>query len=300
MSLPWSKFFWSDWDSDPALRLCSYAAQGLWMRMLCIAAVHDPIGYVAVAGRALDPTAIARMTGGSEGEVQILLDELARNGVFSSDRNGRIYSRRMVRDARKSAEARKNGKKGGNPNLSPQREISPPVNPSVKGGLKPHKLEARIPEENKDANASSVVSAEPKPTADDVRIAFEEWNVLAARLGLPSARKLDDGRRRAIKTRLADGGLDGWREALAAVQASEHCRGDNDRQWKADLDFVCTASKYRRLREGFYGAPDGPAYTPAGPIKSTGPPVVKDDAYWAERRARIFADEKVKPAESSH
>jgi hypothetical protein len=115
--LTWSKFFWSDWESDPALRHCSLAAQGLWMRMLCIAASHDPIGYVAVAGLALDETSIARMTGAGESEVRALLGELDRNGVYSRDRQGRIYSRRLTKDARLAAEARKNGKLGGNPSL---------------------------------------------------------------------------------------------------------------------------------------------------------------------------------------
>lgn len=87
------------------------------MDMLSIAGAHDPIGYVAVAGRGLDETAIARMTGVSESEVHALLGELERNGVFSRDRHGRIYSRRMVRDARKAAIARKDGAKGGNPKL---------------------------------------------------------------------------------------------------------------------------------------------------------------------------------------
>lgn len=143
MSLPWTKFYWCDWESDPALRLCSYAAQGLWMRMLCIAAAHDPIGYVAVAGRGLDETSLARMTGGTESEVTSLLGELDRNGVFSRDRHRRIYSRRMVRDARKSATARKNGKLGGNPNLGKDTENPSSDNPQVRGWLKPQKLEAR-------------------------------------------------------------------------------------------------------------------------------------------------------------
>lgn len=143
MSLPWTKFFWCDWESDPALRLCSYAAQGLWMRMLCIAAAHDPIGYVAVAGRGLDETSLARMTGGTESEVASLLGELDRNGVFSRDRHRRIYSRRMVRDARKASEARKNGKLGGNPSLGKDKGISDWDKGSVKGGLKPQKPEAR-------------------------------------------------------------------------------------------------------------------------------------------------------------
>ena len=120
----WSKFFWSDWESDPALRLCSFAAQGFWMRMLCIAAAHDPIGYVAVAGKALDETALARLTGCPVSEVSCLIGELERNGVFSRDRLGRIYSRRMTADARKAAVARRNGHKGGNPTLLKQQGLS--------------------------------------------------------------------------------------------------------------------------------------------------------------------------------
>ncbi len=138
----WSKFFWSDWDTDPALRLCSMAAQGLWMRMLCIASAHDPIGYVAVAGRGLDETALARMTGCPESEVTALLGELDQNGVFSRDRQGRIYSRRMIADAKKAATARKNGKNGGNPNLRKQTENPASVKGSDKGGLKPQEPEA--------------------------------------------------------------------------------------------------------------------------------------------------------------
>lgn len=144
----WSKFYWSDWESDTALRLCSLAAQGLWMRMLCIAAAHDPIGYVAVAGRGLKETDLARMTGTSESEVCALLGELERNGVFSRDRQRRIYSRRMLSDVRKSATARKNGRSGGNPTLRKDTVNRASDNHELKGDLKPHKPEARghIPE----------------------------------------------------------------------------------------------------------------------------------------------------------
>lgn len=109
------------------------------MRLLCIAAAHDPIGYVAVAGRGLDETAIARMTGGSESEVHALLGELERNGVFSRDRHARIYSRRMVRDARRAAIARKNGKTGGNPTLGNNKGKPASDKGPVKPRLKTHK-----------------------------------------------------------------------------------------------------------------------------------------------------------------
>lgn len=167
----WSKFYWSDWDTDPAVRLCSMAAQGLWMRMLCIAAAHDPIGYVAVAGKGLDETSLARLTGCLESEAASLLGELDRNGVFSRDRQGRIYSRRMIKDAKKSAIARKNGKNGGNPTLSNHDEISSSDKGGVKAPLKPHKPETRNQNE-KDKSFSPRATARKKSPREELMEAF--------------------------------------------------------------------------------------------------------------------------------
>jgi hypothetical protein len=112
MADPWSKFFWSDWEADQGLRLCSLSAQGLWMRMLCVCARHDPKGYLAINGHPLTVDAIARLAGVAETEVGSLLAELERNGVFSRNRSGCIYSRRMLRDEKRSQEGRKHKKRG--------------------------------------------------------------------------------------------------------------------------------------------------------------------------------------------
>jgi hypothetical protein len=45
---PWSKWFWTDYEADPGLRLSSLAAQGLWMRMLCLMAKATPKGELRV------------------------------------------------------------------------------------------------------------------------------------------------------------------------------------------------------------------------------------------------------------
>jgi hypothetical protein len=92
--MPWGMFYWSDYAGDEKLKLCSFAAQGLWMRMLCLAAAHDPVGYVAVNGQPLDSIRLARATGGSLEEVESSIAELEQNAVFSRDRRGWIYSRR--------------------------------------------------------------------------------------------------------------------------------------------------------------------------------------------------------------
>ncbi len=133
----WSKFFWADWLADANLRRCSAAARGVWMDMLCVAAQQTPVGFLSANGEPLSPSDVARIGALSEAEAAALIGELERNGVFSRDRKGRIYSRRMVRDERKRRCAAKNGSKGGNPSLLNQTEISPPDKGEVKAGVKP-------------------------------------------------------------------------------------------------------------------------------------------------------------------
>jgi hypothetical protein len=139
---PWDKFYWNDWETDPALKLCSLSAQGLWMRILCICAKADPKGYMLVAGHPLSPADLSSLVGKPVPEVETLLHELARYDVFSTDRIGRIYNRKMVRQVKKARTAHENGKKGGNPNLSNEREISPLDNLEDKPEVKPHKPKA--------------------------------------------------------------------------------------------------------------------------------------------------------------
>ncbi|OHV88657.1 hypothetical protein [Mesorhizobium sp. ORS 3428] len=165
----WSKFFWSDWESDPNLRLCSLAAQGLWMRMLCIAAAHEPVGYVAIGGKGLDEAALARLAGCAEAELGALLSELEHNRVFSRDRHDRIYSRRMVADARKARVARRNGLKGGSPSLSKERAFSPLDKGGVKAGDKrgdkPQSPESNYPDSQSPTGEKAAAFSPPAKAA---------------------------------------------------------------------------------------------------------------------------------------
>jgi hypothetical protein len=127
----WSKFFWADWLGDRALRRCSAPARALWMDMLCLAAQGEPFGYLSDGEEALSDEEIARMTGFSVKHARKLIGELERRRVLSRDDRGRIFSRRMVRDAAEIVRVRERGAKGGNPNLikaAAGREVNPPLN----------------------------------------------------------------------------------------------------------------------------------------------------------------------------
>jgi hypothetical protein len=95
---PWGKFFWADWLADPGLRACSATARGIWMDMLCVAASHEPPGYVAIGGRAMTVEEIARLTGVETAVADHLVNELKTKNVCSRTEDGTLYSRRMIRD----------------------------------------------------------------------------------------------------------------------------------------------------------------------------------------------------------
>ena len=146
MKQPWLKFFPTDWRADPALRMCSLAARGLWIEMPCLMHEARPHGSLLVSGRPVTAAQLANLVGGSVAEVEGFLAELEGAGVFSRDADGALYSRRMRRDEERAAVNRVNGRAGGNPSL--KAGVNPPVkpgdNPPVKAGVKAQKPESRL------------------------------------------------------------------------------------------------------------------------------------------------------------
>ena len=157
---PWSKFYWADWRSDPKLKICSLAARGLWMEMLCLMHEAKPRGYLLIGSNPPTDAQLAALVGAPSEQIPDLLGELASAGVFSRSKEGVIYSRRMTDEGKKAAISRKNGRLGGNPTLRKQKEISAWDNPKVNPDDKTQKPEARsqIPEkENNYAFEGAVV-----------------------------------------------------------------------------------------------------------------------------------------------
>lgn len=114
---PWMKWYPADWRADPCLRMCSLAARGLWMELLGFMHEAEPYGHLVIGGRAPTVPQIAALVGVDAKTVTAALAELDGAGVCSRDAEGRIVSRRMVRDKAKAEAAAVNGRAGGNPNL---------------------------------------------------------------------------------------------------------------------------------------------------------------------------------------
>ena len=90
-------------------------------------------------------------------------------------------------------------------------------------------------------------------SSDDVSGAFDLYNNLAKEIELPVAMAFTDTRKTRLRQRLKScGGIDGWKHALEKLKASGHCRGENDRGWVADLDFILQEKSFTKLMEGSY------------------------------------------------
>lgn len=95
--------------------------------------------------------------------------------------------------------------------------------------------------------------------ADLTEAAFEAFKVVATECNLPIPTKLTGDRRKHLAARLAEHGPEGWQRAMDKLAASGFCRGDGERRWKADLDFVLQPKSFNRLIDGGYDNHGTPA-----------------------------------------
>jgi hypothetical protein len=121
------------------------------------------------------------------------------------------------------------------------------------GGLRPTVADIGSPPAPapREASPNGEVSAEPTPkptlTAQDFR---QAWN---AATHFTLCRKMTEAREKHLRARLADTSwAASWQEALARAAASPFCRGENDRGWRADVDWFLRPNTVTKILEGKY------------------------------------------------
>lgn len=151
MKRPSFQFYPADWRKDPELRVCSVAARGLWMDMLCIQHESETYGHLMVGGEPVSETQLARLVGESPRKVRRLLGELARHNVFSRNENGVIFSRRMIHDEHIRTVRAAGGKLGGNPALMGGNRIT-------------NKVKQKPTPSSSSSSSTSITSSSPRET----------------------------------------------------------------------------------------------------------------------------------------
>jgi hypothetical protein len=115
------------------------------------------------------------------------------------------------------------------------------------------------PKDKGERKGEGIAAAAAAPHS--VHRSFALWQEAAAREGWPEVMFLNSVRRWKLAQRLAEaGGLDGWREALAAAANAGFLKGPDGRfhRW-FDLDWLIDEQKFTRLLEGRYAQRRNPA-----------------------------------------
>lgn len=81
---------------------------------------------------------------------------------------------------------------------------------------------------------------------------MDAWNIMADRTGLPHIRLITTARATSLRKRLEQVGLPGMLQAIAKVEASRFCCGENDRGWTASFDFILQQKSLAGLLEHGY------------------------------------------------
>jgi len=114
-----------------------------------------------------------------------------------------------------------------------------------------HSLDQGMEKEKEVVVSKNENDAPPSSENKEISDAVKLYNDMASAMGLAEACKITDQRRAAIRRRLKDGGgLAGWKLALVKLSKTPFCCGENDRGWRADLDFLCQQKSFVKLMEG--------------------------------------------------
>jgi hypothetical protein len=103
--------------------------------------------------------------------------------------------------------------------------------------------------DKKSSNEDSSAEADRPLTKSEI---IEAWHTRMVPLGFPRIAKMTAQREKQLKARLKDCTIEEWQRALDALERSAFCRGENDRRWVADFDFLLQPKSFTKLLEGAY------------------------------------------------
>lgn len=128
----------------------------------------------------------------------------------------------------------------------------------------PSRNPSRNPLATKEGIPNSSPSPSPSPTdinkdslsvvTDATQIQVDEiaTHYNSVRGAMPSCVKVTDPRRRQIKARIDEVGFEELKRIISECKDMPHLQGDNDRSWKADLEWITKAENFTKIREGRY------------------------------------------------
>jgi hypothetical protein len=108
-----------------------------------------------------------------------------------------------------------------------------------------------LAEEKKEAEESPRPPARPVPKREEIELVITHWNEICGEK-LPRVQTLTERRQGFIRARLAEHSLQEWPGIFARVAKSGFLTGENDKNWRADFDWVMNQNNLVKILEGKY------------------------------------------------
>lgn len=185
-----------------------------------------------------------------EGQGPMIVNLLVSAGKLTRNVEGEVFNERALEIARESYDLwqRKSlgGKKSAGKTNDSRGDETHAESPVI-----PHPIPSHPNEEGSDDPSSSAIRIDenfrgldvPPTKTYNVDKIVAAWNAMAEPLGLATVRKLSDARRAATRARLDEYDEAEVLEAIRLIPERPFCLGENDREWKADFDWLVHPEK---------------------------------------------------------
>ncbi|MDW9668093.1 hypothetical protein CN116_16725 [Sinorhizobium meliloti] len=111
---------------------------------------------------------------------------------------------------------------------------------------------------------------------------------MARQSGLSVPRAVTAYRRRSLLLRIEEHGLPAVLDAIERIGRSRFCRGENDRGWRADLDFLCQPKSFVSILEGKYD--DRPLQQSQSPPRPQSPSMQRHHDIHARLKRELYGE----------
>jgi uncharacterized protein YdaU (DUF1376 family) len=178
---------------------------------------------------------------------------------FFEIRDGLLIQKRVERERGRASEITEKRSKAGKASAQAKAQQKSSKRPTHDGThVAANGMQNGRPSPSQTSSGEEVIAS----SNEDVSVAtdrpltkseiLEAWRTRMVPLGFPAVAKMNAQRERLLAARLKDCTLEEWQRAMDALERSAFCRGENDRGWRADFDFLLQPKSFTKLLEGAY------------------------------------------------
>lgn len=258
---PYLPLYVDDWMNNNKLKMCSPAAHGVMMSVMCIMHKEDNYGSILLKQRFKQTDnqiknfafQLAKLCAFDLFEIEEPLNELLESKILEIE-NETLICKRMIKDAELSKKRANSGRSGGKKTQSKNKNIS--KNNQLKeqdfalAKDKANTVNGIVIENvNESVIDNEKGGAEEKTKIEPQKI-VNLYHQFCSRL--PKVQVLSKARKSSINARIVEHGLNKVTQVFQLAGQSNFLNGENKESWSATFDWLLKPTNFVKVLEGNY------------------------------------------------